>query len=1020
MAPAKFAMERPVTITMLFVSMVVIGLVSSRLLPLEFFPAVDVPFILVNIPYEGSTPQEVEREITRPVEEVIATLSGIKKLETNSTATGANLEVMFDWGTDVAVKAVEARERVEAIRDQLPTDLRRINVFKFNFTDQPVLRLRISSERDLSNAYDMLMRRLVRPLERIPGVARVDFEGIEPREVRIDLVADRVISHNIDLADLERRLRSVNFSDSAGLIRDSGMRYRVNPRAEFRSVDEIKELVITDQGLRLKDIAEVTFDSQRRNYARHLDREYAIGISIFRENGSNLVEVGTRVLDEVNRIGDTPEMRGINVFFLDNQAEGVTQSLKELLKAGLLGASLSMLVLYFFLRNLPTTLMVSLSVPIAITITLGVMYFLGLSLNILSMMGLMLAVGMLVDNAVVVSESILTERDKHPDDPEKAVLQGVSNVGLAVAAGTLTSAAVFLPIIFGEQDQISIFLTHVATAIVVSLSVSLAISQTIIPLVASRMPVPLRRSDSGIERLKIRYVKLLRWTMQHRKLTSLAIVLALISIAIPLKLVETDMFPPDQNRDLLLRYHLDGQYPLAKVKQSVDAIEEYLYENQQRLEIREVYSYYNETGEATSWIMLTDNKDATRSAADISREILEGMPKIAIGRPQFGFDRVGGGEKLGITLTGSSSEVLEDLADDAVRVLSSIEGLSGVVSSTAAGDQELQVRVNRERANLMGFSTLDVARTVAIAVRGVDLREFKGEEGEIPVRLQFREDDRKSLEDLQDLKMRNAAGVQVPLMSLVDISENTGPSRIQRIDRQTGIRVEAQTDGISSEKARELVKQKMELLSLPAGYTWSFGGGFNEDAEAMQKMVFNIVLAIAIIYIVLAAQFESLIYPASMVCTILFSVVGVYWFFLITGTDFSLMAMIGILILIGVVVNNGIVLIDHVNHLRRQGLSRDEALVQAGNDRLRPILMTVGTTVLGLAPLCVGTTQIGGGGPAYFPMARAIVGGLLFSTVVSLVFLPTIYTWLDAMRSWPRHMANGLGVAGRFVGRLVT
>jgi HAE1 family hydrophobic/amphiphilic exporter-1 len=1010
-------MERPVTITMIFLSMVVIGLISSRLLPLEYFPAVDVPFIMVSVPYEGSTPKEVEREITRPVEEVIATLSGIKSLESSSTSTGANFEVLFDWGTDVAVKAVEARERVEAIRDQLPADVRRINVFKFNFTDQPVLTLRISSERDLSNAYDMLMRRLVKPLERIPGVARVDFQGIEPREVRIDMIADRVISHSIDLADLERRLRAVNFSDSAGLIRDSGMRYRVNPRAEFRTVEEISELVITDSGLRLKDIADVSYDNQRRNYARHLDRKYAIGVSIFKENGSNLVDVGNRVLDEVNRIGETPEMRGINLFFLENQAEGVTESLSELLKAGLLGALLSMIVLYFFLRNLPTTLMVSLSVPVAITITLGVMYFLGLSLNILSMMGLMLAVGMLVDNAVVVSESIQTERDKYPDNPEKAVLQGVSNVGLAVAAGTLTSAAVFLPIIFGEEDQISIFLTHVATAIVVSLTISLLIAQTIIPLIASRLPIPAKHPDGAIERLKARYVKLLWWTMRHRKLSSLAIVLALASMAIPVMLVETDMFPQDQTRSMFLRYYLDGQYPLAKVKQSVDAIEEYLYANQERFEIRAVYSYYNEDGEASSMVLLKDGKEATRPTEDITKEIMEGLPKIAIGSPQFGWDRQGGGEKLGVTLTGSSSEVLDELAEDAVRVLSSIEGLTGVVSNTTAGDQELQVRVNRERANLMGFSTQDVARTVAIALRGVDLREFKGEEGEIPVRLQFREDDRKGLEDLADLKLRNAAGVQIPLMSLVDVSEDTGPSRIRRMDRQTGVSIDAQLQDISSEKARKLIEEKMNLLAMPAGYKWSFGGGFDEDEEAMQKMVFNIILAIAIIYIVLAAQFESLIYPASMICTILFSVVGVYWFFLLTGTAFSLMSMIGILILIGVVVNNGIVLIDHVNHLRRQGLARDEALVQAGNDRLRPILMTVGTTVLGLLPLCVGTTQIGGDGPAYFPMARAIVGGLLFSTVVSLLFLPTIYTWLDAMRSWPQHMGRWIGAGFRYTGK---
>jgi HAE1 family hydrophobic/amphiphilic exporter-1 len=255
-------------------------------------------------------------------------------------------------------------------------------------------------------------------------------------------------------------------------------------------------------------------------------------------------------------------------------------------------------------------------------------------------------------------------------------------------------------------------------------------------------------------------------------------------------------------------------------------------------------------------------------------------------------------------------------------------------------------------------------------------------------------------------------------MAMVDFEQHTGPTEIRRLDRVTGLRVTAQLDGITSEKARELIEARMELVTLPGGYEWHFGGGFTEDQEAMQKMLFNLLLAIALIYLVLAAQFESLIYPVSMICTIIFSVIGVYWFFLLTGTSFTLMAMIGILILIGVVVNNGIVLIDHVNQLRLQGLPRDEALIRAGRERMRPILMTVGTTVLGLTPLCIGTTQIGGDGPPYFPMARAIVGGLLFSTFVSLVLLPTIYTWLDVIRQWPRKLFQWLsGLAGAKLAR---
>jgi len=588
-------MNRPVTMIMVFVSMIAMGLVASRLLPLEFFPAVDIPFIILDIPYQGSTPEEVEREITRPAEEVISTLRGIKRLESTSSANGSRIEVQFDWDADVAVKAVEARERVEAIRDQLPADLRRINVYKFNLTDQPVLTLRISSERDLSTAYDMLNRILVRPLERITGVARVDLQGIEPREIRIELIADRVIAHGIDLNELQAQLSQVNFSDSAGLIRDNETRYRVNPRGEFRSIDEIRQLVISPNGLRLSDIAEITYDSKRRDYARHLDRKYAIGVSVYKESGANLVDVGRRALEEVDRIGQMPEMQGINLFFLENQAEGVTESLSELLKAGLLGALLSLLVLYFFLRSIQTTLMVSLAIPVAITITLGVMYFLGLSLNILSMMGLMLAVGMLVDNAVVVSESIHTEHEKTPDDAKGSALRGVSAVGLAVAAGTLTSAAVFLPIIFGEKDQISIFLTHVAIAIVVSLAVSLLIAQTIIPLLASRLDRPAsKKQNAAVDHLRDRYVRLLHWNMRHRWWAAGMVLLTLFSAAIPMTLVETDMFPQNQSRRLYMPYHLDGSYPLAKIKESVDRIEDYLYANQERFEIRAVYTYYSE------------------------------------------------------------------------------------------------------------------------------------------------------------------------------------------------------------------------------------------------------------------------------------------------------------------------------------------------------------------------------------------------------------------------------------------
>jgi len=1018
--PAEFSIRRPITITMAFVSLIAVGIISARLLPLEYFPELDAPFVLVQVPYPGSTPDEVEQEITRPVEEVLATLSDIKRLESQSSADMASLQLEFDWGEDVAIKAVEARERVEAIRDQLPDDLRRIQVLKFNTADQPVLTLRISSQRDLSNAYDMIMRTLIRPLERIPGVARVELQGLEPKEIRIELDADRVNAHGIDLQALRAQLRDVNFSTSAGMLTDSGTRYRVTPRGEFVDVDQYRELVIGD-GLRLGDIAEITHGPAERDYGRHLDRKYAIGVNILKESGANLVDVGRRAIAEVERIGRQPEMNGINLFFLENQADGVVRSLTDLRNAGMLGAVLSLLVLYFFLRNVAMTLMVALAVPVSITITLGAMYFLGISLNILSMMGLMLAIGMLVDNAVVVSESIATEREKTPEASQTiaATERGVRSVGLAVAAGTLTSASVFLPNLFGEQNQISIFLSHVAIAIVVSLAVSLVLAQTLIPMIASRLRPAGRPARSPLlDTIRGRYQAVLRWTLGHRWWSALLIVVTFGSIAIPAGMVETDMFPTIEDRDLFLRYNLDGQYPLDRVKRAVDRIEDYLYEHQAELEIRAVYSYYNESGEAQSTILLSDDDDAVRPSGEIAEQILDEMPEIAIGKPSFEVERSGGGEGVSVTLVGTASEQLRVHADEVIRLLERVDGLAGARLPEAPGERELQVRVDRDRARLLGFDSAQVANTVATALRGVNLREFQGREGEVPVILRFADADTRTPESLGGLALTNPEGRRVPILAMVDLVENPGPTTIRRVDRETALTVQANLDGITMEQARERIEAALSPMELPPGYEWRLGRGFDREDDTGQRMLVNILLALVLIYIVLAALFESMLYPVTMIVSILFSVVGVYWFFLVTGTTFSLMAMIGILILIGVVVNNGIVLIDHINQLRGQGMGRDAAILQAGRDRLRPILMTVGTTVLGLVPLCIGTTQIGGDGPPYFPMARAIVGGLLFSTVVSLIFLPTIYLWLDVVRHWPKRAWRfALAVLGKLTRR---
>src|SRR5436190_370343 len=387
---ASLSLKRPVTAVMVFVSLVVIGAIAAFRLPLEFFPEVEAPFVFVNIPYPGSTPAEIERTITRPIEEALATISGIERMDSNSKPDGAQIFMQFKWGRSVAIKASEVRGRIDAIRAELPTDLQRYQVLKFATGDQPVLRVRLSSDQDMSNSYELLDKKLKRRLERVAGVARADISGVQPPEVEIALLGDRVTAHGVSLNELAERLRDANFSTSAGTISDADQRFRVQPVGEFKSLDQIRELPLNDKGLRLRDIANVQIKPGRLDIRRHLDLRPTVGVDVFKERSANLVDVARNALVEVNRIADEPEMKGIRLYILDDQGAGVSTSLKELAEAGLIGSLLSLGVLYFFLRHWPSTLMVSLAVPLCLVMTLGLMYFLGLSLNVLSMMGLLL------------------------------------------------------------------------------------------------------------------------------------------------------------------------------------------------------------------------------------------------------------------------------------------------------------------------------------------------------------------------------------------------------------------------------------------------------------------------------------------------------------------------------------------------------------------------------------------------------------------------------------------------------
>jgi HAE1 family hydrophobic/amphiphilic exporter-1 len=1008
MLHTRIALERPVTTAMTFIALILVGLIALRLIPLEQFPDVTFPGMQVIIPFPGSTPEEVEQLITRPVEEALSTLAGIEEIRSRSEADQAQISIGFDWDRDLDAAAFEVRTKLDSIRPDLPAGADRILAFSFSASDQAVVTVRISADRDLTDHYDDLERYLKRPLERVPGVARVELQGVMPREVRILIDAGRLAAHRVDVQQLRTLLEKSNFSVSAGEITEHGSRFSVRPIGEFRTLDDVRNLRVTGN-VRLSDIADVELIAPELEIGRHLDNHRAVGLDVYKTTQANIVDVVEAIMTEVRKAQATPQLQGVSVVVLDNQAESIRSSLGELRNAGLIGLTLALVVLFFFLRHWQTTLIVALAVPGSLVVTLAALYFLGLTLNIFSMMGMMLAIGMLVDNAVVISESVFRHRQLTPANPRGATLRGVSEVGVATLAGTLATIIVFVPLVFGEKSEITILMKHVAIPIAIAMLASLIVAQTIVPMLSARIAtLPDIERASFVGKLQERYSRALRWVLTHPWQTAVALVLILAS---PIGLIATDLlkvdpFPQDASRNLFIDYHIRGSHPLAEVEKAVNRVETYLQANRERFDIRSIYSRYDTTS-AQTLLWLTPKDEARVRAKDVMQMITDKMPEIIIGSPSFKQDQQGPGASFSLQLAGDSTERLYELSFELSRQLANVKGLEGVHSEARSGDEQVHIVVDRDRAAQLGLTTQVIAGTVAAAMRGDRLRELRTDEREVDMRLVFRPSDKQAVEDLAMLPIMLPDGGRATLGSVATFHVQTGDRAIERINRLTSVVIAANLEkDVPFDEVKKRVEPLMAQFPLPPGYTWKFGRGAEQNDKTVATMQQNILLAIVMIYFVMAALFESTLLPVSILTSILFALVGVCWFLFMTGTPITFMAMIGMMILVGVVVNNGIVLVAHIAQLREAGLDRMDAIVQAGRDRLRPILMTTLTTLLGMLPLAIGDAQVGGGngGPAYYPMARAIIGGLGFSTAVSLLIVPCMYIWLDTLAAWVKRI----------------
>jgi hydrophobic/amphiphilic exporter-1 (mainly G- bacteria), HAE1 family len=1016
MGLTRLVLRRPVTLAMVLVAILVLGVVAVGRLRLDYLPRVDFPFIAVLIPYPGGLPEENERLIVRPVEEVLATLGGVQGIFSYSDADEVQIGVRFAWGRDVNLLRLEVKEKLDQIRGELPGDIQQILILTFDSNDIPVIEGRIAAGgRDLSASWDLLEQHIIAPLQRLPGVGRVNIDGVAPTQASVYLRLDRLLAHDIDVSALFRRLQAASVELTIGRVTDRGLRYDLRGVSDLRAVEDLGELPVTADGLRLRDVAEVVYGVPELSYGRRLNGEPAIAFWIQKSSGANTVEVCRAIEAELARINADPALAGIHSFAFFNQAAEITDSLRGLLQAGAVGSVLALVILLLFLRRLSLTLVTVMAIPLSILGTCIFLYLSGRTLNILSMMGLMLGVGMLVDNAVVVLEAI--HRHLHAGRrPLSAALRGTREVGRAVAASTLTTIIVFAPVVLAGDDELSVWLGEVGATISVTLIVSLLISLTVIPLLAVRVAgARAVREPVWLQAMRGAYLATLRWTALRHPLITVAVILPVLMIGTLVLMgrtgVKPDLFGEEGVRRESLYIGFEFADPVDHRLSSayVARAEAYLETRREELGLRDIYSFHVADRGGISLFFHGGVLDQRR-LHDLRQDLRENLPVQPGLTYRFGRQDGGGSgaRTLSLTIHGPETEVLRDLAQIVSHRLGAIDGLRDVRSEADAGNAEIRVQIEPVATARFMIEPGAVAEVVGLTYRGVPLPRLRQSDREIDVIVSLLPDDRESLENLALLTVGVHEEQPVSLSQIADFEFGAGPHRIFRRDQRSGLTLHAASEGENYDQHLRQVRQVMNALELPLGYGWSFGQQIQRAQQQESEMGLNMLLALVCVFFVMASLFESLTLPLVVMVCVPFASLGVFWTLMAAQTPLNLMAMIGIVILIGIVVNNGIVLVDHIGRRRREGLDPAAALLVACGERMRPILMTAGTTILGLLPLAL-MRGAHLSGLEYYPMARAICGGLAAGTALTLLVLPAYY-WLTVR--WLERMRGHSGSAG--------
>jgi len=1015
----RFAVERRVTMSMIILGVVVLGWLSLARLPLEFLPSFSSSNITVIAPYRSSSPEEVERLVVRPLEDALGTINGIDTMSANAAADSARITLSFVDGTDMDMAAVDVRDRVDRARHLLPDDLERVNIRRFQTSDIPVLRFDISADWPVERFYDFTESVLQRRLERLEGVAQVSVSGIRTPELQVLLDPNRLQAHKVDVRELVSLLRDSNLNVSAGDIKEGSRKLLVRSVGEFETPEEIRGLPLNGEGLRLGDVAEVVYGLPQQEQFNYLNGREAVTVFINKTSSANVLAVVDRAKEELEAISRLPEAAGLEYHIFNDASVDVRKGLGQLGNAGLIGGLLAIGSMYLFLRRFRTTALVALAIPISVIATFVLMYLMrqagvsDITLNVVSLAGLMLALGMLVDNSVVVIESIFRHRNELGEDSRTAALYGASEVALPILASTVTTICVFLPLIFlNTGGRFKLYMENIGITVCIVMVASLLVALTVVPMAA----VPLLKAQESrpsrfIDRLTGSYGWVLHFTLRHRFLFVLSIVAMFAGVIYLFTTIERSFSSRSLERQVILKVDTPRQYSPERTKALYETLYTLVDSRREELDIADIsYAFDRGTGRSRAgWrrsrqfdIYLLDEDESDLTTGEVRERLRELLPvkagvdlRIAAGRGRHG------SSGIQIELMGDDPVVLEFLSQQVADRLAALPMIRDVDTSLESGDEEIQVRVSGDRAMQAGLSSRAVAATVNNALSSRAVSHFKTGEREVELVMQYREEDRETLDQLKNVPVF-AASAPLPLGAVAEFEFVAGPRSIERENHLAQVSVSANTtDPTASFAAMGMITRMMNEIALPPGYEWSFGRWNRHMQEDQNSGLFALLFALPLVYMLMAALFESFTQPLTIMFSVPFALLGVGLVMKFANQPWETMTILGLIVLLGVVVNNAIVLIDHINFLRLSGMSRTEAIVKGGQHRLRPILITAVTTILGLMPMVAPFLfpqwfgPVEGRAATWAPIGLIIVGGLTTSTFLTLIIIPTIYSLVD-------------------------